>query len=229
MRPPATVPVLPRPGARAWRAAWIAALALAAGPAGAQVVNLVGLSAGKALLVIDGAAPRFLGSGDTASGVRVVTLSADAAVVDVHGERRTLHLGDQPLSSAPATARTGTHRIVLVADGSGHFTGQAQVNGRVLPFLLDTGATVTVLSEAQASEIGLASANGRTVRVKTANGEGTGHAVMLNSVRVGDATTYNVDALVIPSSLPYMLLGNSFLARFGMRRENDRMILEQRY
>jgi len=162
--------------------------------------------------------------------VRVVAVSPDAAVVDVQGERRTLQLGEQPLSAAaPTGAGAGARRIVLVADGAGHFTGQAQVNGRVLPFLLDTGATVTVLSEAQARQIGLASANGRTVRVKTANGEGVGHAVTLDSVHVGDATTYNVDALVIPSSLPYMLLGNSFLVRFGMRRENDRMILEQRY
>lgn len=228
MRPVAVTFARLRRGAGAWRSAWVAAVVLAAGPVGAQTVNLVGLSAGKALLVIDGAAPRFLGAGDAASGVRVITVNTDAAVVDIHGERRTLHLGEQPLTAAAPPA-SQARRIVLVADGAGHFTGQAQVNGRMLPFLLDTGATLTVLSESQARQIGLTTSTGRVVRVKTANGEGMGRAVMLDTVHVGDATTYNVDALVIPSSLPYMLLGNSFLARFGMRRENDRMILEQRY
>ena len=33
----------------------------------------------------------------------------------------------------------------------------------------------------------------------------------------------------MPAPLPYVLLGNSFLARFQMRRENDQMVLEQRY
>jgi aspartyl protease family protein len=33
---------------------------------------------------------------------------------------------------------------------------------------------------------------------------------------------------VLPSSMPYMLLGNSFLDRFQMRRENDRLTLEKK-
>jgi len=33
---------------------------------------------------------------------------------------------------------------------------------------------------------------------------------------------------VLPSAMPYMLLGNSFLDRFQMRRENDRLTLEKK-
>jgi len=33
---------------------------------------------------------------------------------------------------------------------------------------------------------------------------------------------------VLPSTMPYMLLGNSFLDRFQMRRENDRLTLEKK-
>jgi aspartyl protease family protein len=29
--------------------------------------------------------------------------------------------------------------------------------------------------------------------------------------------------------MPYILLGNSFLTRFQMKRENDQMVLERRY
>ena len=51
---------------------------------------------------------------------------------------------------------------------------------------------------------------------------------MLTSVRVGDVQVYNVEALVIPAPMPYVLLGNSFLTRFQMKRENDVMRLEKR-
>jgi len=38
-----------------------------------------------------------------------------------------------------------------------------------------------------------------------------------------------VEAAVSPGSMPYVLLGNSFLNRFQMKRENDQMVLERRY
>ncbi len=49
------------------------------------------------------------------------------------------------------------------------------------------------------------------------------------SVRIGDVQVYNVDAVVSPAPMPYILLGNSFLTRFQMKRENDVMTLDLRY
>ena len=51
---------------------------------------------------------------------------------------------------------------------------------------------------------------------------------MLTSVRIGDVQVYNVDAVVSPAPMPYVLLGNSFLDRFQMQRENDVMTLDLR-
>ena len=51
---------------------------------------------------------------------------------------------------------------------------------------------------------------------------------MLTSVRIGDVQVYNVEALVVPAQMPYVLLGNSFLTRFQMKRENEMMTLERR-
>ena len=53
--------------------------------------------------------------------------------------------------------------------------------------------------------------------------------VKLGSVRVGDVEIYDVDASVLPQAMPYVLLGNSFLSRFQMRRDNDQMVLDRRY
>ena len=65
--------------------------------------------------------------------------------------------------------------------------------------------------------------------MSTANGISQGFRVKLASVRVGDVEVYDVDAVVSPQPMPYMLLGNSFLTRFQMLRENEQMILVKRY
>jgi aspartyl protease family protein len=71
--------------------------------------------------------------------------------------------------------------------------------------------------------------SGQPVQVRTANGSTIGWMVKLNSVRLGSVDVYNVDAVVSPASMPYILLGNSFLTRFQMTRNNDQMVLEKRF
>ena len=53
-------------------------------------------------------------------------------------------------------------------------------------------------------------------------------ALTLASVRVGDVEVPNVEAVVMPAAMPHVLLGNSFLTRFTMKREADTMRLERR-
>ena len=52
----------------------------------AQAVALSGLSAGRALLAVDGAPPRFVAAGQTHAGVRVLAVGSDHAVVEVQGD-----------------------------------------------------------------------------------------------------------------------------------------------
>jgi len=65
--------------------------------------------------------------------------------------------------------------------------------------------------------------------MSTANGVTRGWLVRLASVRVNDVEVYDVEAVVTPAALPYVLLGNSFLTRFQMTRHNEQMILEKRF
>jgi aspartyl protease family protein len=67
------------------------------------------------------------------------------------------------------------------------------------------------------------------VTMGTANGSANGWLVKLNSVRVGSVDVFNVDAVVTPGAMPFVLLGNSFLTRFQMTRTNDELVLEKRY
>ena len=196
----------------------------------AQSVALQGMLGSKALLIVDGSEPKTVAPGDTFKGVKVVSTSGDTAVVEVGGQRHTLRVGESPASvGSRGTAPGSGHKIVLTAGSGGHFMTPGLINGQQVRFMVDTGATVVALSEADAKRIGLSYKDGRLAMASTANGMVTTWSVKLASVRVGDVEIRDVDASVIPASMPYVLLGNAFLNRFQMKRENDVMVLERRY
>lgn len=206
------------------------ALALASGAAGAQAVALQGMLGTKALLIVDGSAPKTVAPGETYKGVKVVSTSGDTAVLEIGGRRHSFRVGDAPASvGASAPAPGSGSRIVLNAGSGGHFVTPGQINGQQVRFVVDTGATVVALSEAEAQRIGLAYKDGKPGLSSTANGTVTTWQVKLASVRVGDVEIRDVDASVLPAAMPYVLLGNAFLGRFQMKRENDVMVLERRY
>lgn len=203
-------------------------LALAASaqtpPARVQLNGMLGARA--ALLLIDGE-PRTVEVGATALGVRLVALEDGRAVIEVGGRRQTLALGAAPariVSTAPAG-----RQIVLPVGPGGHFTMNGAINGRYTTFLLDTGSTSVALSQIEADKLGLRYQQGRQVITHTANGVVPAYMLELASVRIGEVEVRNVEAIVIPGQMPHVLLGNSFLNRFQMRRENDVMTLELRY
>jgi aspartyl protease family protein len=209
-------------------AACVALLACTA--ALAQSVALQGMMGSKALLIVDGTAPKMVGPGETHQGVKVLSTLGDQATVEVNGKRHTLRVGDAPASvgGSGASRSTGS-RIVLTAGSGGHFYSQGAINGRAVNFVVDTGATSIALGMAEAQRLGINPKMGQLGRVGTANGDVTAIRVQLDSVRLGDVEVFNVEAVLLPSSMPHVLLGNSFLTRFQMTRNNDQMVLERRY
>ena len=211
------------------------AAALAAGAVAcfAQAVTLQGMLGHKALVVVNGGTPHAIAPGETWNDIKVLSTSGDEAVVEIQGQRQTLRLGEAPVSlgvpaSAASAPATGS-KIVLTAGSGGHFTTPGFINGKSVQFLVDTGATGVGLSVADAERIGLNYKAGQEIRLNTANGPAKGWQLKLASVRVGDVEVYDVEASVSPGAMPYVLLGNSFLNRFQLRRENDQMVLERRY
>jgi aspartyl protease family protein len=95
--------------------------------------------------------------------------------------------------------------------------------------MVDTGATNIAMSTHDAERAGISYKHGQPVRMSTANGNSEGFLIKLNSVRVGDVEVYDVDAVVTPQPMPFLLLGNSFLTRFQMKRENNLLTLDKRY
>lgn len=195
-------------------------------PAQVQLNGMLGSRA--ALLVIDGE-PRTVEVGATVKGVKLITLEDGRAVVEYGGQRHALVLGASPGRVGVQGGTAGVRQIVLTAGSGGHFMTQGQINGRSTTFLLDTGATAVAVSQVEADRLGLRYTEGRRVIAQTANGPAPGYLIQLYSVRIGEVQVYNVTAMITPGDMPFVLLGNSFLNRFQMRRENDVMTLDLRY
>src|SRR6478735_7563396 len=162
-----------------------ALLAVLAGGAFAQVA-LQGMMGNKALLVIDGTAPKAVAPGETHKGVKVLSTQGDQAVVEVEGKRQTLRVGEAPGNVGGGGAGPRGNKIVLTAGTGGHFVTQGSINGRAVQFMVDTGATGVGLSVGDAERIGLNYKSGQPIRINTANGQTAGWLVRLGSVRIGD-------------------------------------------
>jgi aspartyl protease family protein len=204
--------------------------ALAAG-AQAQTVSLNGsMGTQQALLVIAGQ-PHVVLVGSTVRGVRLISLSPAQAEVEVNGQRRVLHAGASQVRIAGIGDSAGDasgQQIVLAAGSGGHFTSAGQINGKAVSFLVDTGASAVAIGQADADRIGLAYKDSPRGFAGTANGRVPVHLVTLNSIRIGDIEVANVEALVMPSAMQHVLLGNTFLTRFQMQRDNDTLRLTRR-
>ncbi len=183
-----------------------AGLGLAATAAAAQsTVVLAGTMGRKALLVIDGQ-PATLAIGESAGGVTLRQLGDGRAVVEQRGATATLQLGGAPArlagSAAPAA---GTREIVIPVGLGGHYTTGGAINGRPVRFMVDTGATVIALGQAEADRLGLPWRGGERTLTQTANGPVAVHRVSLDRVRVGEVELNNIAAVVVPAAMPYVL------------------------
>jgi aspartyl protease family protein len=209
-------------------AALLVAVLATGGPAAGQTVTLSGsLGNRKAVLVIDGE-PRTLAVGESFRGVTLLGLADGQAQIEMQGRRSTLRIGQAPVRVAGGNAGGGGQQIVLTAGLGGHFTTTGSINGKAVSFIVDTGATAVSIGEPDARRIGLDLRSADRLSATTANGMVAVHRVLLSVVRVGDVEVHNVEAIVLPNALPHVLLGNSFLTRFQMKRENDRLTLDKR-
>lgn len=200
------------------------------GPARAEPSVSMNGSLGRsaALLVINGQV-QTLRVGQVQQGVKLIEVAEDSARVEIGGRERVLRLGAAPVAQAPSGQAAGGQRIVLQAGSGGHFMALGSINGGSVRFMVDTGATTVSLSRQQADRLQLNYRNGRPVQMQTANGVINGYLMTLDRVRVGDVEIGGVDATVAERDMPFVLLGNSFLSRFQMKRENETLILERRY
>lgn len=119
--------------------------------------------------------------------------------------------------------------ISLKRGRDGHFHANAEVNGRPMTFLIDTGATNLVLSREDAQAVGIDTENlSYSLTSMTANGPVKSAPVRLNSVALGDFTDHDLRATVNGGGLDISLMGMSYLNLYqSYQVEGDTMYLRR--
>jgi aspartyl protease family protein len=191
-------------------------------------VQVVGLSKGRAVMVVNGGKPRTVREGETTpEGVKLLAADSARAVIEVDGVRRSVGLGQAVTGGGPTGDRPSA---TLISDGRGHFIANGQINGAPVQFVVDTGATLVTIPSREAKRIGLHYQGGVQRYASTANGPVPIYLIKLDEVRVGEVLLRNVDAAVQEGdSLPVILLGMSFLNRVEMRQEGSTLTLKKRF
>lgn len=142
-------------------------------------------------------------------------LVAFVALSSVHATRdRDIAL----TAGAPTAALARSDGVAEVRRAwDGHFRALATVDGVELGLLIDTGASLVLLTQADAEALGLdPGALDYSLPITTANGPADVAPVRLGTVRVGDVALAEVEAAVAqPGMLRTSLLGMSFLRRLA--------------
>ena len=205
----------------------LSVLLLACGAASAQQVALIGVIGNKAaILAIDGGDPKTVKAGQTWRSIKVVSVGHDHATVEIEGQSRVLSLGQHYRGAPPATTRQS---VTIGADPRGHFFTDVTINDQSVRSVVDTGASVVVLSVADADRMGLDWRNGERGTMQTANGSTSAYRVKLATVKVGSIELHEIDGVVVQQGPGVALLGMSFLNRLEMKRDGDTMTLTRRF
>lgn len=137
-------------------------------------------------------------------------------------------VGLVPGSPLSITDGDGRETVILEKRANGHFEARILVNGKTVSALVDTGATTTVLTAADAIRAGYDPGSLRfTIPVSTANGMANAARVVADEISIGAISRKNLPILVAEDGLlDQSLLGMNFIGTLsGFDVRGDRLIL----
>ncbi len=209
-----------------------ALLALLSGMALAAFANApveaVGLFKDRAMIRVLGK-EHYLTVGQTSpEGAMLVESDAQHAVVRYKDETYRLTLSDRVGGTFQAPTQTS---LSIAPDDIGQYRAQGSINGHMVDFLVDTGASLVAISERTAKQMGIPYAESQErAAVVTAQGQVNSYLVDLDTLTIGGIQTTHVRAAVIPGDYPLeVLLGMSFLRKVKMDQQAGVLVLKQLY
>jgi aspartyl protease family protein len=132
---------------------------------------------------------------------------------DVQEVASRVTAGLVPGRAAIIKDENGFNTVVLYKALNGHYQADAQIGGKTIGMMVDTGASTIALSFADAEKIGLDPANlNFTSTVMTANGPARTAYVTLPQISIGGIERTNIRAGIAErGKLDHSLLGMNFL------------------
>ncbi|WP_233503583.1 retropepsin-like aspartic protease family protein [Sphingomonas psychrotolerans] len=120
-----------------------------------------------------------------------------------------------------------TVRIRMAPDG--HFWARVKLNGVERRMLIDSGATITAISDRTAAESEIKAGSGLPVMIETANGTVAARRGRIEKLSIGPLETEDLGVVVSPSFGDLDVLGMNFLSRLhSWRVENNVLVLQPR-
>lgn len=148
-------------------------------------------------------------------GLAILVLLFQRLINDQENPNREIEL---------ALDAAGRPQVVLERNRAGHYVANGKINGEMVVFLVDTGATDVALPMELARRLDLPL--GAPRMSKTANGNVRSWGTRLASVDLGGLEARGVRASVLPN-MPgeEVLLGMSYLKRFELLQRDGTLTL----
>lgn len=128
------------------------------------------------------------------------------------------------ISGEPQIESGGSAITLTLSDG--HFWANGSTDAGEQRFLIDSGATTTVLSSAGAERLGVPVEDGFPVMVDTANGRTMMRRAQIERLTVGSISVVDLPVLVSTNGDDVNVLGMNWLGRMASWRvEGNRMMI----
>ncbi len=154
-----------------------------------EQLQVLGLFSGKAILLVDGERYTLSIGEATPEGISLISADSNEAVIRYHGQRRVLKPGTQISSDFPQPKRK---LVDIHLDRNGIYRVDGIIHHFPLNFLVDTGATIIVMSSEQAKRLRIDYQRmGKTGFAETAAERVRVYLVKLDEVSVGTMVIEN--------------------------------------
>jgi len=194
----------------------------------ADDVRVVGLFSDRVVLLIDGQ-QRLLKAGQTSpEGVKLISATSEKAILLVNGKQVAARM-DGRVSARKRTPEVD--EVQVWRNPTGMYTTVGSINGLLVTFLVDTGASAVAMNAREARRLGIDyRVVGRESGITTASGTERAWAVTLDTVKVGNLELRNVGAMVLEGEYPVTtLLGMSYLGQLEIDNDGRLMTLRKKY
>ncbi len=129
---------------------------------------------------------------------------------------------DTPDVPPPAPTFSGDGSMEVKRSANGHFYLPGSIDNVPVTFMVDTGATVTSISNTTARQVGIR--NCKEMEFQTANGVTAGCIAFVPRMMLGNFVLQNITVAVMPN-MDFNLLGANVLRNFQISQNDSSMLI----
>jgi hypothetical protein len=154
--------------------------------------------------------------GVTLGGEKRVTACAEANKLAPDGEDASDEKIAEAFRAAPPIRAQGGATIPTIANPLGSKSANVTINGVTLPWFMDTGAEISVVTETTAAKLGVRVLPGSSDVGTSTNNRVTGKLGLIDKATIGSAAVENLPVLILPDAMLQFSKDYTVPAIFGL-------------